>query len=118
MADAALVIGWGTPGRGREQKAIQVFGESMAYWGQLQQQGAIEAAEAYLLAPHGGDLGGFAVLKGDAAKLDEVRRSDDFQRIVTRAQLIVDSLGVVPATTGQALAAQMATFTAQAAELT
>lgn len=117
MADAALFIGWGTPVRGREQKAIQVFNESMTYWGQLQQQGAIEAVETYLLAPHGGDLGGFALLKGDAAKLDEVRRSDEFQRLVTRAQLIVESLGVVPATTGQALAAQLGTFAAQAGEL-
>lgn len=117
MADAALFVGWGAPVRGREQKALQVFSESMAYWGQLQQQGAIEGVEAYLLAPHGGDLGGFAVLKGDEAKLDEVRRSEEFKRMVARAQLIVEDVGVVPAWTGQALAAQMGTFSAQVAEL-
>jgi len=117
MADSAIFIGWGNPVRGREQKAIQVFQESMAYWGRLQASGAIEGFEAYLLEPHGGELNGFAVLKGDRAKLEQVHDSEEFQRTVTRANLIVDNLGVVHANGGQALAAQMAMFAAQVGEL-
>lgn len=117
MADAALFIGWGSPVRGREQKAIEVFNESMAYWGQLQSSGEIEGVEAYLLTPHGGDLGGFAILKGEQSKLMDVERSEGFQRMVARANLIIENLGVVHAFTGEGLANQMAMFNAQVSEL-
>jgi hypothetical protein len=117
MADAALFIGWGNPVRGREQTSLGVFNESMAYWGQLQAQGEIESVQAFMLEPHGGDLGGFALLLGSRTKLDEIRASDDFQRLVARAGLIVDNLGIVMAATGEALGAQMGMFQAQVAEL-
>ena len=117
MADAAIFIGWGNPVRGREEKALGVFGESVAYWNSLQQEGAIEAVETFLLAPHGGDLSGFAVLKGDRAKLDEVQVREDFQRLIGRAGLIVENLGVVNAATGDGLGQQMAVFGEQIAEL-
>ena len=34
MADAALFIGWGQVVRGREKRAVQVFNESVEYWGE------------------------------------------------------------------------------------
>lgn len=117
MADTAIFIGWGNPVRGREAKAIQVLNESMAYWAGLQASGDIESFEVYLLGPHGGDLNGFALLKGDRAKLMQVQQAEEFERTVARAQLIVENLGIVPANGGQALAAQMATYSAQLAEL-
>jgi hypothetical protein len=118
MANAAIFIGWGNPTRGREQKALQVFGESVTYWTQLQQDGAIESFETYLAEPHGGDLNGFAILKGDLPKLHEVRQREDFQRLVARAGLIVDNLGVINAATGDGLAAQMAMYGEQLGDLT
>lgn len=117
MADAAIFIGWGAPVRGREEQALGVFGESVGYWNTLQQEGAVEAVETYLLAPHGGDLAGFALLRGDRAKLDEVQLRDDFQRLVVRAGLIVENLGVIVASTGDGLAKQMAVYGEQIAEL-
>jgi hypothetical protein len=36
MADEALFIGWGEVVRGRERKAVEVFNESLQYYGQLQ----------------------------------------------------------------------------------
>ena len=112
MADSAIFIGWGNPVRGREKKSLEVFGESMAYWGQLKEAGQIEDVQAFLLEPHGGDLAGFAILSGDGAKLAEVHGSEDFQRLTARAGLIVENLGVVRATTGDALAAQMGMYQA------
>ena len=50
MADDALFIGWGEVVRGREEKAVEVFGESIEYYGQLQQDGKIEGFEPYFLA--------------------------------------------------------------------
>ena len=43
MADDALFFGWGEVVRGRETKAVEVFNEAVAYYGQLQQAGKIEA---------------------------------------------------------------------------
>jgi len=118
MADAAIFIGWGTPVRGREAKAVEVFNESVQYWTGLQQQGHIESFEVALLEAHGGELNGFALLRGSREQLAEVRTSEDFRRHVTRAQLIVENIGVVGANLGQGLADQMALYQAQVSELT
>ena len=64
MAEAGLFIGWGAPVRGREAKGLEVFNESIEFWGRLQEAGRIESFEVVLLFPHGGDLYGFALLRG------------------------------------------------------
>jgi hypothetical protein len=117
MADDALFLGWGEVARGREQKAVEVFGEVIAYYGQLQQDGKIESFEPYFLAPHGGDLGGFVLLHGERESLDEIARSDEFQRLQTRTAMIVDGSGTVHAITGEALAQSLATFQEAAGDL-
>lgn len=118
MADAALFVGFGHPVRGRERQAMQVFNEGMQLWGQLQARGEIESFEAALLGAHGGDLGGFMLLRGDRAKLAAVRWSDEFLRLIARAGLIVESLGVVPAVLGEELGRQMALFQEAVEDLT
>jgi hypothetical protein len=112
----ALFIGWGDVVRGREKQALQVFQESMEYYGRLQQEGRIERFEVVLLGPHGGDLNGFVVLHGDRQKLAEVRFSDEFERLLVRAASIIDQLGVVPAYAGEALGQQIELFQAAADE--
>jgi hypothetical protein len=118
MAEMGLFIGWSTPVRGREAKSLEVFNESIQYWGSLQQDGKIESFEVVLLGPHGGDLGGFALLRGSRAQLDEVQGTDDFDRITTRAGLVVEGLGVVPAVLGEGLGEQIGLYQAQVSELT
>ena len=39
MADEALFLGWGEIVSGRERKALDVFNESVQYYGQLQEAG-------------------------------------------------------------------------------
>ena len=58
MADEALFLGWGEIVRGRETKAVEVFNESVQYYGELQQAGKIDSFDAWFLSPHGGDLAG------------------------------------------------------------
>lgn len=117
MADDALFLGWGEVVRGRETKAVEVFNESIQYYGQLQQDGKIESFEPYFLAPHGGDLGGFVLLHGERAQLDEIVRSEEFERLQTRVSMIVDGSGTVPAFTGEALARGMGHFQEAAGDL-
>jgi hypothetical protein len=110
MADDALFIGWGEVVRGRERKAIEVFNESLQYYGQLQQDGKVESVEPWFLAPHGGDLAGFILLRGQREQLDEIERSPEFERLQTRASLIVDRTGVINAYTGEALVRLLGQF--------
>jgi hypothetical protein len=117
MADDALFIGWGEVVRGREKKAVEVFNESVQYYVQLQQDGKIDSFEPYFLGPHGGDLGGFILLRGEREALDEIQRSEEFERLQARVSMIVDGSGVVPAVTGEALARGMGIFEEAANEL-
>ena len=110
MADDALFIGWGEVVRGRERKAIEVFNESLQYYAQLQQDGKVESVEPWFLAPHGGDLAGFILLRGQREQLDEIERSPEFERLQTRASLIVDRTGVINAYTGEALGRLLGQF--------
>jgi hypothetical protein len=112
MADAAVFVGWGSVARGREAQALQVFNDSIAYYGRLQAAGTIENFEPVILQPHGGDLAGFVLLRGDRAKLDQAVASDEFQSLTVRAAMIADNVGVVNASIGVALAEGIARFQA------
>jgi hypothetical protein len=80
MAEAGLFIGWGIPVRGREKRF-----------------------DVAVLWPHGSDLGGFALMQGTAQHIDSLRRDEEFQQWVNRAQLMVEQLGVVDAYVDQGL---------------
>jgi len=112
-----LFLGWGPVVRGRELKALEVFQETLTYYGSLQEDGKIDSFEPVLLAPHGGDLAGFILLRGERTSLNAVRSSEEFQRLVTRAAAIVDDLGVIDGYTGEALGQQMARFASVSDEL-
>lgn len=107
MADRMLFIGWNQPVRGMEERAIGTFNDAIGLYGRMQQDGRIESFDVLLLGPHGGDLDGFVILRGDRKALGDVRFSDEFERLVARATAIVDSVGVIPAYGGDALAGQV-----------
>jgi len=118
MADSGLFIGFGLPVRGRERKATKVFNEVFEYYARLQQEGEIESFEPVLLEPHGGELGGFFLLRGDQEKLARIRSSAEFERLIARGQNIVENLGVVGAFLGERLMGQISLFDQQLEELT
>lgn len=118
MADSGLFIGFGAPVRGRERQAIKVFNEAFEYYSRLQQDGEIDSFEPVLLQPHGGELGGFFLLRGDQDKLARIRSSEEFERLTVRAQLIVENLGIVGAALGGRLMSQLSVLGAQVEELT
>ena len=49
-------------------------------------------------------------MRGEGAKLDEIVRSEEFERLQARVSLIVDGSGTVQAVTGEALARGMSHF--------
>jgi len=96
MAQGALFIGWGEAARGRERQALQLFGEVTQYYAQLQQRGEIESFEPVILEPHGGDLGGFLLLKGEQDALSRLRVSEEFLRPLPDGAALRASLGIAP----------------------
>jgi hypothetical protein len=117
MADAAVFVGWGTPVRGREAKALAVFNEAMAYYARLQQEGKIESFEPVILQPHGGDLNGFVLLRGERSTLSAVVASDEFATITMKAGMIAENVGVVDAAIGTSLAEGMGRYAAVVGQL-
>jgi hypothetical protein len=110
MADAGLFIGWGEVVRGKEDRALEVFNETIEFYGQLQSDGRVEDFEVALLDPHGGELLGFVMLRGSEDQIDAVRRDQDFQRLMTKGSLVVDDLGIINASIGEGLARAMAIY--------
>jgi hypothetical protein len=110
MADAGLFVGWGQVVRGREKRAVRVFNESVEYWGGLQGDGKIEGFEVALLEPHGGDLQGFALLRGNEEQIGALRADEEFQRRIVRADQIIESQGVISALIGEGIARGMAQY--------
>jgi hypothetical protein len=97
MSEFGLFIGWGSTRAGREAASERVFGEAVAYWNGLKEAGEIESLELVILGAHGGDLGGFALLRGAREKLAQVQMSPEFAHITMRAQACLDGVGIVHA---------------------
>jgi hypothetical protein len=110
MSEAALCTAWGVPVRGREKHALEVFNEVVQYWGGLQKEGRIERFDVAVLTPNGGDLGGFLLVRGTAAQIDAVRRSEDYQRLINRSQLIADHFRVADAFVDEGLAQMLSQY--------
>lgn len=117
MADFGVFIGFGFPARGREEGATKVFQELMQFLAGQTQQGVVEGFEPAFLQPHGGELGGFVLVRGDRTKLDAMIASDEFVRLTTRAQNIVENFGVVNCFLGGEVQRQIGTFLQDTADL-
>ena len=107
MADAGIFIGWSEVVRGRETQAVESFNEAIQFFADRVADGTIESFEPVFLEPHGGDLGGFILLRGDVAKLAALRTDEDFTRLILRATLFVDGMGIVGADLAERLERQI-----------
>jgi hypothetical protein len=110
MADRVLFVGWGNPVRGREERALEVFNESVGLYGRLQQEGRIEGFEIMLFGSNP-TLNGFAVLRGDSAQIHAVEDDEEFQRVIIDASLIVEGLTIMPGYAEAGVARQMTMYT-------
>ncbi|HXU03781.1 MAG TPA: hypothetical protein VN903_22600 [Polyangia bacterium] len=104
MATALLFIGWSRPVAGKEQEAWKYFmEEGDAALAKFQKQGYFERVERVALTPHLGTLNGFILLFGERAKLDEMRRTDEFERFSIRLSMFFEGYGVVPGLNNEGL---------------
>jgi hypothetical protein len=117
MADAGLFVGFGAPVRGREGVGLTVFNDAIQWWESQQASGSIESFEVVLLQPHGGDLGGFFLVRGTQDQIDAARGSEEFLRLHTRAGLVTEGLGIVPVWIGDGLGPQIGRYQEAIVEL-
>jgi hypothetical protein len=109
MADRALIISWGQPVRGREQHGLEVFGESVAYYGELREAGRIAGFEVMILEPSR-LMEGCMILTGSHAQLDAARQEERFRRLLIDASLIVDDLCVAESYTAEGVEEAMGMY--------
>ena len=104
MATALLFIGWNRPVPGKETEAWKYFMEEAdAALTKFQKQGYFERVERVALTPHAGTLNGFVLLFGERAKLDELRRTDEFERFSIKLMTLFEGYGVVPGLNNEGL---------------
>lgn len=97
MATAMLFIGWNRPHPGREGEAFRyLMTEGNEALDQFKSQGFYESREHCALTAHGGDLNGFILLFGEREKLDELRRTDAFEKFSMRLSMLMNGVGVIP----------------------
>lgn len=112
MSTEVLFYGWNRSIPGREQISAAHFQEYVAYLGGLQAEGAIDSFEVILLNPHGGDLNGFFLVRGNQEQLDAMQGSDAYRTHVTRGGLHLEGSGAVRGVTGEGVMEWMGRWTA------
>ena len=117
MAEFGLFIGWGSSRAGREAAAGRLFEEAVEYWNGLQAAGEVESVELVLLTSHGGDLTGFALLRGDPEKLGRLSMAPEFQRLTMRAGACLAGVGIVSAVVDAGVIRSMAAWKEAIADL-
>jgi hypothetical protein len=108
MSTDAIFMGWNRSVPGREATSAEHFQEFLGYLGGLQQAGKIASFEPVLLNPHGGDLNGFVLIRGDSAQIDALSASEEWQIHITRGGFHLEGLGIVRGVTGEGVMAWMA----------
>jgi len=87
----ALMFTWGSQVRGREMTAIEVFGETLAYYDGLLKQNRISGIRTYLA--NTGDLSSLAgvlIIEGELDQLQAILLEPETGRFVMKAEPVVD----------------------------
>ncbi|HEX6274464.1 MAG TPA: hypothetical protein VFZ53_15585 [Polyangiaceae bacterium] len=103
MATACLFIGFNRPVPGREVEAQKSLDATLVAVEGFKKEGWFESYEVIGLTPHFGSTNGFLLIKGERAKLDELRRTDAFERFSLTLARLFDGYGVVPGVTLEGL---------------
>ena len=109
MADRMLVISWGTPVRGREERSLEVFNEALGLLGRMQQEDRIESFDVTLLAPNA-DMNGFISVHGSAEQINALQLDEEFMRNTADAMMIVDNVRHIEGHTNEGVARQMGIY--------
>jgi hypothetical protein len=102
-----VFFGWNRSIPGRDRISGQHFQEFSQYLAGLQQAGTIQSFDVVFLDPHGGDLNGFFLIRGESAKLAGMLAGQEWVTHMTRAALHLQGAGAIPGATGAAIEERM-----------
>ena len=84
--DGALMVSFGAVHTGREALAVELFTELSRYLGKLLADGKVSAFRPFFFADGMmGDVLGFFLIEGRRDALDQLRREEEFVRMILRA---------------------------------
>jgi hypothetical protein len=107
MSSNVIFFGWNRSVPGRERMSAEHFQAFGEYLGAQQRKGAIDSFEPVFLDPHGGELNGFFLIRGDSAKLDSLMASDEWTTHTIRALVHLDKAGAVRGAAGDLIQQRM-----------
>ena len=100
MFDAAIILKYEGPTRGREAKALEVFSDSITFFGKLAADGVCAEPEVF----HHLVGGGMMIVKTEnAERALSILRMDDMRRILNIALYTVDGFEIEIMITGEEL---------------
>jgi hypothetical protein len=102
-----ILFGWNRSIPGREKTSATHFQEFVGYLEGLQREGTIQGFDAVFLDPHGGDLNGFFLIRGESPKLDTLVADSEWSDQMTRAILHLEGAGAIRGSTGDQAMARM-----------
>ena len=112
MSDAILFIAWDRPHVGQDEKAMKYIAtEGLAYL-EKRKGTYFERFEMIGLTAHGSDLNFAILLHGTREKLDELRRTDEFEAFSFKLSSLFACLRVVPGLSWEGIQKVMARMAA------
>ncbi|NNM06381.1 MAG: hypothetical protein HKO65_14915 [Gemmatimonadetes bacterium] len=103
----AVFFAWNRSVPGREEASGAHFDEFVAYLSAQAQNGTIQGFDVVFLDPHGGDMNGFFLIKGEPEGIQALLSSPEWTEHMTRASLHLMGSGSVGAVTGDQVARRM-----------
>jgi len=111
MADYGIAITWGDPKPGREQKALELFGDSVTINDKAVSNGKIASWDVVVFELSATPPAGVIRMYGTQDQIEEFIGSEDFQGPVGRASVLLNNVGIRRFQTGAALAEGLTRYT-------
>ena len=110
---AAIMFTYGRAAPGREAKALEVFTDSLTFWGKLAADGKCGEPMVYL-APSGL---GMMIIHGERETLFEILGTDEFAKLYTKVTFSVPEIKYEIVAAGEGVQEQMQVWGAVGLEL-
>jgi hypothetical protein len=91
--DAGYIVKYGRLVPGREEKAFDLFSETMTFWQEQLKRGAIAYFEPFLYASGDSETDlGFFLVKGPQERIREVLDTEEYRVLLTKGSYVVEHL--------------------------
>ncbi len=101
MGSNVMLFGWNRSIPGREKLSGDHFQDFVQYMDGLQKGGKLQGVDVVFLNPHGGDLNGFFLIRGEPAQLEALVASKEWVAHMMRAGMHLQASGAVLGVTGK-----------------